>query len=344
MPIEELIGDYDFITIDHPYMGQAEARNLLVNLNEKIPEHTRCMHAKQSVGPSFQSYTFKNNLYALPVDAAALVAACREDILLDLGLINLPKSRQELLGFYKKLPSNVAVAWPLCPTDLWCAFLTLGAQDGGRDFINDYTIDSGVGTKTLDEIKQHLDFIHPESINWNPIHILDRMGEGDDIIYSPYLFGYSNYSRRGYSKHIVYFTDSPANPANDVSTVLGGAGLAISVESRAVEIAVEFVDFVANPDTQEGIYTREGGQPGNLRAWTNKDNNEMCSNFFTNTLRTMERAYMRPRHAMWNSFQEQGADLLHEGILKNIESTKLIVELNELYHSVVHHGYHGQNI
>ncbi|MCG8385332.1 MAG: carbohydrate ABC transporter substrate-binding protein, partial [Cytophagales bacterium] len=30
MPVEDLIGRYDLITIDHPYMGQAHANQLLL--------------------------------------------------------------------------------------------------------------------------------------------------------------------------------------------------------------------------------------------------------------------------------------------------------------------------
>ncbi|PKQ64841.1 hypothetical protein BZG02_03035 [Labilibaculum filiforme] len=331
MPIEDLIGKYDFITIDHPYMGQADANNLLLNLKDKISKDVLDMHAKESVGASYQTYNFKNNLYALPVDAAALVAAYRKDLLAELGCSGLPKSREELFAYYKTLPSRKSVAWALCPTDFWCVFLTICAQDGGRDFIKDYTLNKTVGVNALNEIKKHLDFIHPESMNWNPIQILDRMGEGNEIVYSPYLFGYTNYSRKGYSKNLVHFTNSPVNPKQEISTIMGGVGLAISANCKEVKTAVDFVSFVADAKIQKGIYTKEGGQPGNLVAWTSKENNELCSDFFTNTMKTMKDAYIRPQHPMWNSFQEQGACLLHEGVLKNIESEKLMKLLNELY-------------
>lgn len=338
MPIEDLIGKYDFITIDHPYMGQADANNLLLNLKENITAEVLDVHFKQSVGPSFKSYNFNNKLYALPIDAAALVAAYRKDILSIIGLTNIPKSRSNLLSFYKKLPSGISVAWALCPTDFWCAFLTLCAQESGRDFIQNYSVNHNIGSKALDEIKLHLEFIHPESMHWNPIQILDRMGKSDDIAYCPYLFGYTNYSRSGYCKNLIHFTNSPVNSKNNVSTILGGVGLAISANCKEVNTAVEFVKYVASPEIQEGVYTQEAGQPANLKAWTSEKNNNMCSNFFVNTLKTMEKAYVRPQHPKWNSFQEQGAHLLHEGVLRNIESPTLIKQLNELYNSVVHHG------
>lgn len=338
MPIEDLIGKYDFITIDHPYMGQANANHLLVNLKDHISKEILVEHEKLSVGPSYHSYNYNDQLFALPIDAAALVAAYRKDILSDIGLLDLPKTRIELIDFYKKLPYGMKSAWALCPTDFWCAFLTICAQDGGRNFIKDYRINTVVGSNALDKIKRHLEYIHPESINWNPIQILDRMGDGDEIVYAPYLFGYTNYSREGYCKNKVHFTNSPSNPQHDISTILGGVGLALSANSKNVDTAVQFIDFVASPEVQEGIYIQEAGQPGNLKAWKSQKNNDLCSNFFSSTLKTMENAYVRPQHPMWNSFQERGADLLHAGVLKNVDSVILMKELNELYQSVVSHG------
>lgn len=334
MPIEDLINQYDFITIDHPYMGQADKNQLLLPLEEYISNDVLNELSTQSVGSSFKSYYYNNHLYALPVDAAALVAAYRKDIITKLGL-NLPKTIKDIKDFYKKIPTGFSIAWALCPTDFWCVFLTLCAQHAGRDFIQGFYIDKKTGVNALDEIKRNLKYIHPKSMHWNPIQILDEMSSNDEIIYSPYIFGYSNYSREGYSKNIVHFTDSPINPLNDVSTILGGVGLAISKHCQDVKAAVEFVAFVASSKNQEGIYTLNSGQPGNLNAWKSENNNKMCNDFFNNTLKTLKKAYVRPQHPAWNLFQEQGACLLHQGVLEDMQSDKLIKNLNQLYQSVI---------
>ncbi|MBD0779869.1 extracellular solute-binding protein [Maribacter sp. ANRC-HE7] len=333
MPIEDLIETYDLITIDHPYMGQAFANKLLLPLEKSISEKNLGTLKEQSVGPSFESYMYKGHQFALPVDAAALVAAFRNDLLLQLNL-KLPKTRTGLFDFYKKIPNTHKVAWPLCATDLWCTFLTLCAQDAGRDFIKDRAIEKRLGTQILDELKQHLEHLHQESIHWNPIQILDRMGADDEIIYAPFLFGYTNYSRSGYTKNSVDFGNSPINPKTDVSTILGGVGLAISTHCKHQDLAVAYINYVASAEIQEGIYTENGGQPGNLKAWQSKANNTLCNNFFSNTLTTMEKAYVRPQHRGWNAFQEQGADLLHKGLLNNTPSDEIIKNLNQLYQSI----------
>lgn len=330
MPIEDLIGRYDLITIDHPYMGQADKNGLLIGLEQYISKDVLETLEMQSVGPSFKSYSYNHHIYALPIDAAALVAASRKDIVEKTGL-TLPKTQDELKDLYLKVPIGFSVAWALCPTDFWCTFLTLCAQNGGSNFINNHIVDKKIGSQVLDDIKYHLEFLHPGSMSWNPIQILDRMGNDEEIIYSPYLFGYTNYSRKGYSANLVHFTNSPVNESNNVSTILGGVGLAVSSKTGHQLIAAKFVEFVASAEIQKGIFTQNGGQPGNVEVWNDKNNNELCNNFFNDTLETLEKAYVRPQHPGWNQFQEQGADLLHRGVLENRDSRKIMDELNELY-------------
>ncbi len=333
MPIEDLIGQYDLITIDHPYMGQADKKGLLLMLEQHISKSTLDTLEKESLGPCFKTYKYNEHMYALPIDAAAIVAAYRKDNMAELGL-SLPKTHKQLKSFYKKVPQGFMVAWPLCSTDLWCSFLTLCAQTAGAGFINNQSIDNKTGSKALDVIKSHLNFLHPESIHSNPIQILDKMGNEEEIIYCPYSFGYTNYSRRGYRNNLVHFSKSPVGEQKNISTLLGGVGLAVSSQTKHAEVAARFVEFVAGSGIQAGIYTLNSGQPGNLMAWLNANNNMLCNDFFNNTLKTIENAYVRPRHSGWNEFQEKGADLLHEGVLKNRASNKIMDDVNELYKTI----------
>jgi len=336
VPIEELVNNYDLITIDHPYMGQADKNKLLLPLEKYISSgHLRGL-SRQSVGSSFSSYQYNGHLYALPVDSAALVSAYRNDFLTKFNL-SLPQTRAELKRFYRKVPQGFEVAWPLCSTDLWCSFLSICAQDGGSDYITDFKFNEKICSKVIDELKFHLEFIHPESINWNPIQILDKMGNENKIIYSPYLFGYSNYSRLGYSQYIVNFSNSPLNPGNDVSTIMGGVGLAVSSRCKNVTPAMKYLKYITSTTIQEKIYTPNGGQPGNLKAWKSKKNNIICHDFFNNTIKTLVHAYVRPQHPGWNIFQELGASLLHQSIIQNIRSEKVMKDLNQLYQSVAYH-------
>ncbi|NNK76189.1 MAG: extracellular solute-binding protein [Maribacter sp.] len=334
MPIEDLIEAYDLITIDHPYMGQAHKNELLLDLKGFICTERLAILENAYVDHCFDSYEYENHLYALPIDAAALVAAKRDDLFLELGLTT-PTTHEELKRCYKTIPNGYSVAWPLCPTDMWCSFLTFCAQEGGRDFIQNYEIDRGIGTRAIDQLKLHLGFLHPDSINWNPIQVLDKMAEEEEIVYAPYLFGYTNYSRKGYAKNRLSFLDSPINPMHSVSTILGGVGLAVSTTCRHKEIAVELLDYIADPDIQAEYYFQHQGQPAGLLAWQSETNNTLCNDFFNNTMTTMQNAYVRPQHPGWNQFQEQGADLIHAGIIQNIAAEAMIKDLNERYKSIV---------
>jgi len=333
MPIESLIERYDLITIDHPYMGQADKNGLLLKLDEHLSEDQIKTFETEALGQCFKIYQYNNHLYAGPIDAAALVGAFRKDLLESAGL-SLPLTQDELKRFYAKVPSGYSVAWALCPTDIWCTFLTLCAQNAGRDFIHETQIDSKTGAETLDELKYHLDFLHPESINWNPIQILDRMGNEDEIIYSPYLFGYTNYSRVGYTKNLLSFTNSPLGSRKDISTIMGGVGLAVSAVTKNPSLAANFVAYVVGAEMQTGIFTKNGGQPANKLAWQSAENDKLYNCFFSDTMLTIENAYIRPQHPVWNQFQEQGADIIHEGLLKNTSSDRIMRQLNERYKTV----------
>lgn len=333
MPIEDLIEAYDFITIDHPYMGQADKNGLLLKLEEYIAADTLDVLKSQSLGRCFEVYQYNTHTYALPIDAAALVASYRKDKIEALGA-ELPRTRDQLIPFYKKLPTEFSVAWALCPTDIWCTFLSLCAQNGGINFIKNQTLDVKVGSAAIDEIKHHLDYIHPESLNWNPIQILDRMGNEDNIIYSPYLFGYTNYSRKDYTKHLVHFTNSPIGNKQHISTIMGGVGLAASALTKHPKTASEFLAYIASAEVQKGIFTKHGGQPANRLAWENDANNILCNNFFMNTATTIQNAYIRLQHAGWNQFQEQGAAIIHDAIVTGKDSNKTMKQLNQLYKSI----------
>ena len=336
MPIEDLIEDYDLITIDHPYMGQAHKNQLLTDLKGFIATEELAIFKSSFVDHCYESYHYKGHLYALPIDAAALVAAKRDDLFSELGL-TAPTTHKDLMGFYNKIPDRYSVAWALCPTDIWCSFLTLCAQNGGNGFIDDDGIDTKIGVEVINQLKYHLGFLHPESINWNPIQILDHMANNDEIIYAPYLFGYTNYSRLGYAQNIVTFIDSPRNPKIGISTILGGVGLAVSANCENKEMAVDLLKYIANSEHQEGVYVQHQGQPAALSAWKNEANNVLCGDFFKNTMSTMRNAYVRPQHPGWNQFQEQGAEVVHKGVVKNRQAEVVIKELNALYKSIVSH-------
>src|SRR5205085_9288159 len=114
---------------------------------------------------------------------------------------------------------------------------------------------------------------HPASLGWTPPAALEHMAERDDVAYCPLAFGYSNYARSGFRRHVVRFTAPPATDRGDPIGTLGGAGLAVSAYSPAVEEAVLFAGYVADGATQRGPYFEGGGQPGHRSAWLDEEVN-----------------------------------------------------------------------
>src|SRR5699024_1390451 len=80
-PLPELADKYDLIVLDHPFMGDADKSNCLLDLSQYANELNLDNIKNNVVGPSFQSYEYRGNLWALPIDAASQVGVYRRDLL-----------------------------------------------------------------------------------------------------------------------------------------------------------------------------------------------------------------------------------------------------------------------
>src|ERR671931_770884 len=122
-PIEELAEAYDLIVIDHPSVGFAAERELLLPLDRYLPEDFLREQETQSVGPSYRSYTYDGHQWALAIDASGQTSATRPDVLDGMGL-EIPQSWEEVVSLARR---TGAVAMPLAPIDALSSFFTLCA-------------------------------------------------------------------------------------------------------------------------------------------------------------------------------------------------------------------------
>jgi multiple sugar transport system substrate-binding protein len=125
------------------------------------------------------------------------------------------------------------------------------------------------------------------------------------------MYGYSNYSRKGFRSHLIAYDDVPSFDGLASGSQLGGAGIAISSASSNPKLAAEVAYLLSSPDIQSSTYVEAGGQPGNLVAWKSGSANKMTNNFFTNTLRTLEKAWVRPRIYGWPEVQYATSQIIH---------------------------------
>ncbi len=337
-PVTLLAQAYDLILIDHPHVGVCADQNVLIKLDQFIPQPYLQEQTENAVGLSHRSYQWQNHQYALAVDAAAQVSTYRPDML---HADSLPTTWKQVIELAKSLPSNRKVGWSLCPTDAICSFLTLCAGIGGEHFFDETNgISVDVGAAAISRMLELLPYLHESSLSTNPIQMYDQMVRSNEIIYVPLAFGYTNYARAVYGKEQLRFSNIPSSSGKPKGSLLGGVGIAVSQYSKQIPLAVEFAMLTADPNMQRTLYFESGGQPGHAAAWRDEEVNQRCGGFFVNTLETLQHSYMRPRNQAFPEFQEKSGILLHDVLSRRqagerVSEAETIKRMNSLYQQLV---------
>lgn len=325
VPIDSLAERYDLLIIDHPHVGLAAEAGCLLPLDSCLDQQTLAVLAGQSAGPSHASYTYAGRQWALAIDAAMQAAAYRPDLLGE----PLPENWADVLDLGRRLrQQGQAIAIPLAPTDAICSFLSLAANSGdppgsrpGR------LVEPETGRQALELLRALAEAAHPGSLDWNPIGLLDHMGQADDVVYCPLTFCYTNYARSGYQPYLVRFHTIPGI----TGALLGGAGFAVSARCRQPEAACAYGAWLNSAEVQRSFYLENGGQPGNIIAWRDPAANRLTHNFFADTLPTLEGAYLRPRHNGFVAFQEAAGFIIHAFLRDGTGVEDCFEELSKLY-------------
>jgi multiple sugar transport system substrate-binding protein len=327
-PIEKLTKKYDLLIIDHPWMGRAAATKCLLPLDEYLPKKYLEGQLKNSVGQSHLSYHYDGHQWALAVDAATPVASYRVDLLQG-NNIPVPGTWHEVITLAKR--GKLAV--PAIPTDLLMNFYMFCLAHGNEPFSNEQlVIDDETGLKALDSMKELLSLVDKKMFVCNPIAIAELMASTDDYWYCPFAYGYSNYSRKGYAKFLLAYSDLVLfETGNHLKSTIGGTGLAISSLTNNKEWAIQFASWVVSQEIQSTLYMQHGGQPGHRSAWVSEDANRCSNDYFINTLEAMDRAYLRPRYNGYLYFQDHAGIHLQNYLLQGGRPNKVLEEMNKLY-------------
>ena len=129
--IEDVVREYDLIVFDHPFVGDVARDHLLVPFDDHLSPATRKIFEAELVGKSWASYQANGRQWALPIDAAAQVAAYRPDLLARYAgrSRRAPMPRCSTLG--RRLRADGQwLGLPLVPTDAMCLVLTGAAIAG----------------------------------------------------------------------------------------------------------------------------------------------------------------------------------------------------------------------
>jgi len=323
--VSQLAQQYDLMVIDHPSCGQAAEERALLPLNEWIPEEFLTMQAAASVGCSHASYEYDGRQWALAIDAAAPVSGWRPDLLKRAGAA-VPRTWTELLG----LARRGLVTFPAKAIDSLMHFYMFCDGLGEAPFLDEEVLVSEeIGIRALKMLRELFSLCDSQCLLRNPIATWELLSASDTVAYCPFAYGYSNYSRPGYSAHPLENGDLiTTDDGRPFRSTLGGAGLAISARCQHKTIATEYAQFVASPQCQSTLYFDSGGQPGNHTAWVDDEVNRRCNKFFKSTLPALDRAYLRPRFFGYLEFQERAAAAVHRYLALGQREEEVVVELN----------------
>jgi multiple sugar transport system substrate-binding protein len=326
--IQELAQRFDLLVIDHPWAGFAAKTQSILPLDTYLSKAYLDDQKENTVGHSFESYAYDGHQWALPIDAATPVASSRPDLLEQHGFA-LPETFADLLN----LADKGLVAFAGIPIDVLMNFYTfccsLGEDPCQQE---DLIVSQETGITALKMYRELASKIHPDNFKRNPIQVYEAMTLSDDIAYCPFAYGYSNYSRNGYARKLLHFHDMiTLDGCNNLRSTLGGTGLAVSSSSEHIEMAVKYAEYVASTSCQQTVFFENGGQPGHLKAWTDIEVNRKSSNFFSNTLPALQRAFLRPRYHGHMFFQDHAGDIVRDYLMNGGAELPVLEEMNKLY-------------
>ena len=218
-PIQGLAEEYDLLVIDHPWAGYAAYSKVLLPLQEIIPAAYMRDQAENSVGHSHPSYIFDGGQCALAIDAATPVASYRPDLLARYEL-EKPNTWRDLLALARK----GRVIMPGIPIDTLMNFYMLCATQGEAPFVADeWSVSDDMSLQALEQLRELASLCPKHIFNWNPIAVYEALSRRDDFVYCPFAYGYSNYSRAGYSDKVLTFDDMvDIDGQGRCQTTLGG--------------------------------------------------------------------------------------------------------------------------
>ncbi len=326
-PIQELTEQYDLLVIDHPWAGFAASSGVLLSFQDHLPATYMDDQAANSVGKSHRSYDFDGYHCALAIDAATPVASYRPDLLEDAGL-DVPQTWDDLLA----LTRRGLVAMPGIPLDTLMNFYMICSTHGQGPFVDDeWVVSDDMGVLALEMLRELASLCTPEIFDWNPIAVYDALSSRDDLAYCPFAYGYSNYSRPGYAKHLLHFTDMVAiGEYGRCITTLGGTGIAIAATCKHLDVALDYARYVADPACQRTLYVENSGQPAHRQAWLDAEANQRTAGFFSNTLPALDRAYLRPRYAGYLHFQDHAGAPVQDYVRNGGDARAVLRELERL--------------
>jgi len=332
-----LAAKFDLIVMDHPHVALAAREGLILPLEDWAPVEFLADQAANSAGASCASYRYNGQQWGLASDAAAPIATWRPD-LIEQHKLTLPKTWEETL----ELAGRGFVTVSAFPIDVLMQTYMFSAALGPKPFSDDDGIaPDEVLAQALTEIRRLAALCDPACLGRNPIRTAEWMSQADEprAAYCPFAYGYSNYSRPRYARHLLKAGGLVTFNGRRLRSTLGGAGIAVSAGTKHPRACMDYAQFTASAEVQRGVYFQAGGQPGHRAAWTDDAVNAASSNFFRDTLPTLDEAVLRPQYPGYMNFQDAATPVAHDCVAGKTKPAAAARELNRLCRASLAKGH-----
>ena len=302
--VPELARRYDLINMDHPHVGGAVAAGALHPIDGVDDQY---------VGPSWESYVWEDQLWAVPVDAACQCSAYHPD-----RLPEPPASHEEVLALSM---ADGRVSAALVGVHALMALLTLHAQHGHA--IGEALPSPAVFAEVAELLRRLSAACDPEALGQNPIDLLRRMAAGA-CDYAVFTYGYAPFQADG-----VRFTPVPSltgEPSR--GAVIGGTGLCVSAHGKHPRVAEALARLAGSEAVQTGDWPAHGGQPAHRLAWQQLAERDP---FYRDLRPALETAIIRPRFDGWNRLQSLAGDAVNRWLRDHLPAASLYAGLQQLW-------------
>lgn len=329
LSIDQLSRKFDLIVIDHPWAGFAFEKRLVHDLKPLLAQTDFNHWAQNSVGATFDSYHYAGRLLALPIDAASPAPSWRPDLLERAG-VPPPATWNDAVVLARRKYAII----PAFNADLFLHFLMLLKALGSNPCSAPEELAPRDTLRTaLDLLRELTNPMPREIFDWNPIQVAERMTTTDDFAWNAFAYTYNNYARSGFARTPLKFGNLMSLEPNGprLRSVLGGSGVALSMQCRNPEVALDYACFIAGATVQRTLYVNAGGQPSHSSAWTDPSADALCGGFFSGTKTTQEEAFVRPRYSGYVPLQISGGKALQDTLRDGQSAEAALDKLDDLY-------------
>jgi multiple sugar transport system substrate-binding protein len=170
----------------------------------------------------------------------------------------------------------------------------------------------------------------------NPIQLLESMANDNAVAYCPLVYAYLPYQLGQNTLHPLEFFDAPSGQeSGPPASVLGGAGMAVTRSCTNLQEARAFIELLYDGEVQRVIYSEEGAHSVLSEVWHDSKMTGATGDFYLNTHRTVENAWVRPRFDGYVPFQANASQAVRYGLISDEAPRRTLERVDELYRAAL---------